>query len=124
MWIEIHIAFDVDRPDPVTPCAGVWIEMMILENPGHTREVTPCAGVWIEIPIMLKSTDRIQSLPVRECGLKSPFCRFLLHKFDVTPCAGVWIEIKWTLGELQERRVTPCAGVWIEMNPHQNWCSV
>ena len=33
------------------------------------------------------------SLPVRECGLKSPESVIFIDEVGVTPCAGVWIEI-------------------------------
>ena len=33
--------------------------------------VTPLAGVWIEITILKHNADVMQSLPLRECGLKS-----------------------------------------------------
>ena len=32
--------------------------------------VTPLAGVWIEILRQLQADGKIQSLPLRECGLK------------------------------------------------------
>ena len=57
--------------EKVTPCAGVWIEIpekMFITLPDL---VTPCAGVWIEIIQNHYATQNPQSLPVRECGLKS-----------------------------------------------------
>ena len=54
----------------VTPLAGVWIEIAaskLLPEPGV---VTPLAGVWIEIYSHDVIQNNIESLPLRECGLK------------------------------------------------------
>jgi len=56
----------------VTPCAGVWIEIESVTEKIIKVLVTPCAGVWIEIRDSLSITTWLLSLPVRECGLKSP----------------------------------------------------
>ncbi len=66
-------------------------------NPNNLPEVnhvTPFAGVWIEITLMLKiAVDGSESLPSRECGLKSLCGRNENNELYVTPFAGVWIEI-------------------------------
>ena len=55
--------------------------------------VTPFAGVWIEILIRFRRCDDQESLPSRECGLKSFIKWFTPVFLPVTPFAGVWIEI-------------------------------
>ena len=51
--------------------------------------VTPLAGVWIEIQIRISVNKYVQSLPLRECGLKSlalfPSSDNLRH----SPCGSV-----------------------------------
>ena len=54
----------------VTPLAGVWIEINIQLRSPEPRQVTPLAGVWIEITFRRRMEIRIESLPLRECGLK------------------------------------------------------
>ena len=55
--------------------------------------VTPFAGVWIEIRGLGADQLPAQSLPSRECGLKSRTPRATGNAGHVTPFAGVWIEI-------------------------------
>ena len=94
MWIEIlqHKQW-IERSAFVTPYAGVWIEINVeyfdlYEEIGHSLRgsvdwnikndkipfitlVTPYAGVWIEISGAFELCTIAQSLPTRECGLKS-----------------------------------------------------
>ena len=56
-----------------------------------------------------------ESLPVRECGLKSHCLPLFFGCHLVTPRAGVWIEIKMISIHLFPQSVTPRAGVWIEI---------
>ena len=58
----------------------------------------------------------LQSLPLRECGLKSYIADVLLNSQLVTPLAGVWIEIRVSLCFVPIGIVTPLAGVWIEIS--------
>ena len=55
--------------------------------------VTPRAGVWIEITRSLSLGMAVESLPVRECGLKCMNIGQMDIADQVTPRAGVWIEI-------------------------------
>ena len=55
----------------VTPRAGVWIEISRAVKLLNANSVTPRAGVWIEICNPYNPSTLFQSLPVRECGLKS-----------------------------------------------------
>ena len=71
VWIEILAVKNVRYLWKVTPCAGVWIEIAWRSQPPNRQIVTPCAGVWIEIGHERQRIDTIQSLPVRERGLKS-----------------------------------------------------
>ena len=59
----------------VTPCAGVWIEINVSKRVAISGSVTPCAGVWIEIFQVDVYDNAKESLPVRECGLKSLPCQ-------------------------------------------------
>ena len=72
VWIEIKltsIVFPVKSG--VTPYAGVWIEISKVDNKPMSGSVTPYAGVWIEIIILAAYRCCTESLPTRECGLKS-----------------------------------------------------
>ena len=62
----------------------------------------------------------MESLPVRECGLKLPFIYPLAKLYQVTPCAGVWIEIIGNRNNAVDEQVTPCAEVWIEIRSSEN----
>ena len=55
----------------VTPYAGVWIEIRLHPIPVARDSVTPYAGVWIEIQSVIRYSISYESLPTRECGLKS-----------------------------------------------------
>ena len=79
------------------------------------RFVTPCVGVWIEIDKGNGWKQKIKSLPVWECGLKSYLFINLPNGKRVTPCVGVWIEIPILGAESIIKGVTPCVGVWIEI---------
>ena len=57
----------------------------------------------------------VESLPTRECGLKSEESVISLVVTSVTPYAGVWIEIIFILQIKLYDIVTPYAGVWIEI---------
>ena len=59
-----------------------------------------------------------ESLPSRECGLKSARWTISMDRFTVTPFAGVWIEILMRQILLSPECVTPFAGVWIEISLH------
>ena len=50
-------------------------------------------GVWIEMTIQKSEPLLPQSLPLWECGLKSPAVMIYTHLPTVTPFMGVWIEI-------------------------------
>ncbi len=56
----------------------------------------------------------MQSLPVRECGLKRSKKSIWRISKVVTPRAGVWIETSSSVQVYLHRSVTPRAGVWIE----------
>ncbi len=72
--------------------------------------------MWIEIYYSGDySHDTIQSLPVRECGLKYPTIQNDAIGIGVTPRAGVWIEMIGFTFPAQFLSVTPRAGVWIEI---------
>ena len=71
MWIEI-LGFAIKMARRfVTPLAGVWIEILGFAIKMARRFVTPLAGVWIEIPESALFCTLPESLPLRECGLKS-----------------------------------------------------
>ena len=59
--------------------------------------------------------DLFQSLPTRECGLKSIIVLVFADRKLVTPYAGVWIEISIESITAVLITVTPYAGVWIEI---------
>ena len=59
--------------------------------------------------------DLHESLPVRECGLKSGTLASGPRTPLVTPRAGVWIEIFLVNSFPSLATVTPRAGVWIEI---------
>ena len=61
------------KAELVTPLAGVWVEMSSPVITERMRLVTPLAGVWVEISGTEVSVDSKESLPLRECGLKSEF---------------------------------------------------
>ena len=71
----------------------MWIEIQTVAAVQPIQLVTPLAGVWIEIKRNSKQSPYATSLPLRECGLKSPFCKQSIYFRFVTPLAGVWIEI-------------------------------
>ena len=62
------------------------------------------------VPISAK-----ESLPTRECGLKSQELGSI-DRLHVTPYAGVWIEIVILCLPQAGFKVTPYAGVWIEIS--------
>ena len=82
--------------------------------------VTPLAGVWIEITEHEAQLSALQSLPLRECGLKSSSIPGSHYRYPVTPLAGVWIEITYPIYFAAIRTVTPLAGVWIEIPTQDN----
>ena len=54
------------------------------------RFVTPLAGVWIEIVTPTRPVQSLQSLPLRECGLKLRFAEdAVLHARRHSPCGSV-----------------------------------
>ncbi len=57
----------------------------------------------------------LQSLPLRECGLKCLYLKNFYPNTFVTPLAGVWIEILYSSVAFCPDFVTPLAGVWIEI---------
>ena len=57
-------------PIIVTPYTGVWIEIPSSYSTAGPDDVTPYTGVWIEITLLLIKNHGLQSLPIRECGLK------------------------------------------------------
>ena len=58
-----------------------------------------------------------ESLPTRECGLKSWDLTMAQSQHShVTPYAGVWIEIGIRQYVKMTVDVTPYAGVWIEID--------
>jgi len=54
----------------VAPRAGAWIEIIHNLTIAHYISVAPRAGAWIEITQTFKIAVGMQSLPVRERGLK------------------------------------------------------
>ena len=96
-----------------------------------------CGSVDWNIFYTRACSSLVQSLPLRECGLKLKCSARLEHLITVTPFAGVWIEITlssytvkpMTSLPLREcglklvivliftmaTNVTPFAGVWIEI---------
>ena len=70
MWIEICRNRRQHRRGTVTPLAGVWIEIVKNAVSDAVASVTPRAGVWIEILIQSINSFWLESLPLRECGLK------------------------------------------------------
>ena len=55
----------------VAPRAGAWVEMDIAKAFGVRISVAPRAGAWVEIVNVIGTADGwLQSLPVRERGLK------------------------------------------------------
>ena len=71
VWIEIGRCSQSARRTRVTPLAGVWIEIAKRANQRLLSLVTPLAGVWIEMHNLSFEWQFTQSLPLRECGLKS-----------------------------------------------------
>ena len=71
VWIEIRQTSHGSKLDLVTPFAGVWIEIQAQGEQSKEATVTPFAGVWIEIYLYQNKMFHQQSLPSRECGLKS-----------------------------------------------------
>ena len=63
---------------------------------------------------MFASEEVVQSLPMRECGLKLANNGHHLCITDVTPHAGVWIETPVLAWGGQCSVVTPHAGALIE----------
>ena len=61
------------------------------------------------------SYDFKESLPLRECGLKSLSPGVIDRGSLVTPLAGVWVEIGYRFRYLPHNSVTPLAGVWVEI---------
>ena len=54
----------------------------------------------------------MQSLPLRECGLKSYMRKSGLLGYSVTPLAGVWIEIdRWFCKGNMATGHSPCGSV-------------
>ena len=58
-----------------------------------SRSVAPRAGAWIEITSAYFALSLMESLPVRERGLKLPLCVSDLAVALVAPRAGAWIEM-------------------------------
>ena len=71
VWIEILHDQHGTGQYFVTPLAGVWIEIAEAAQYAIDNVVTPLAGVWIEMLRKQQPTHSPQSLPSRECGLKS-----------------------------------------------------
>ena len=93
VWIEIVILQHARTRHKVTPYAGVWIEIIVHAPYIFFTVVTPYAGVWIEISNQYNLYLHDESLPTRECGLKSGIIWLCCRCCIVTPYAGVWIEI-------------------------------
>ena len=71
----------------------MWIEIARVNAAAQCVTVTPYAGVWIEISEFGASQIASESLPTRECGLKSSGFSSDASTVIVTPYAGVWIEM-------------------------------
>ena len=72
--------------------------------------------MWIEITTPIDTNIcAYESLPTRECGLKSRAIIIFIVALIVTPYAGVWIEIFVEVDCGSVFYVTPYAGVWIEI---------
>ena len=111
VWIEIVSGYGCERSDIVTPLAGVWIEITSMEISLTAALVTPLAGVWIEIVLHMHVPERayvtplagvwieikrrmtgeniIQSLPLRECGLKLNLSTNSFCPSSHSPCGSV-----------------------------------
>ena len=78
----------------VAPLAGAWIEIRKYVGFFVGSDVAPLAGAWIEIMLLKKlSMKRMESLPLRERGLKCSMSRTRCGDSHVAPLAGAWIEI-------------------------------
>ena len=76
---------------PLRECGLKQLAPLRQERPQY---VTPLAGVWIETDNTPESKQAKMSLPLRECGLKQVGRREYQWDMPVTPLAGVWIETR------------------------------
>ena len=92
------------------------------------RRVAPLAGAWIEILCVQGHVFCIESLPLRERGLKFlSSCIICIVWYEVAPLAGAWIEMNYYRRRNQEHGVAPLAGAWIEIyqeNAGTKWSAV
>ena len=79
-------------------------------------ESLPLRECGLKYTAYIQFVQMILSLPLRECGLKSDTTEEDMADIPgVTPLAGVWVEIISTSRQLQSSQVTPLAGVWVEI---------
>ena len=77
--------------------------------------VTPYAGVWIEIFEKEIVITESESLPTRECGLKSEFTVLVVSPSPSLPTRECGLKYYKKQIRNQLLQVTPYAGVWIEI---------
>ena len=70
-------------------------------------QVAPHAGAWIEIRETFGGTTDLESLPMRERGLKFDLDDQALAVVHVAPHAGAWIEIALPWLRTQQRTSLP-----------------
>ena len=66
-------------------------------------------------PVNNKIQGVLESLPLRERGLKFVYCRPDCPFVYVAPLAGAWIEIAFSGQPQPHCAVAPLAGAWIEI---------
>ncbi len=76
--------------------------------------VAPRAGAWIEAPNCEHFWETLESLPVRERGLKRQTSKHRHILASVAPRAGAWIEAFSYSSQKFFLFVAPRAGAWIE----------
>ena len=82
-------AMKTETSSIVTPLAGVWIEINGMNYDDFASAVTPLAGVWIEIGVPYEPIGFLESLPLRECGLKYVISYLLYDTTSHSPCGSV-----------------------------------
>ena len=134
--LKHNVVFRPPSAHRVAPHAGAWIETLHYHFPILGEVVAPHAGAWIETLIRVHFFQELQSLPMRERGLKLPYgfrgqedkrslpmrerglklfdCSAELLHCKVAPHAGAWIETSGKPSTMRVKLVAPHAGAWIE----------
>ena len=73
----------------VAPRAGAWIEALRAFKKGLSPSVAPRAGAWIEANTQAEVREVVQSLPVRERGLKRKAGEIIALVNGRSPCGSV-----------------------------------